>query len=223
MSDKTDGHEEDKDSTTKSEPVTNNDERVAQLEKQVKSLESSKAGLSGHATTLKKKYDELVKVNGTLSEQVAALETDSEAKISTLQQEFEAMKLEHEQLTGEHTSLKRRSELGVKIRTEFPQLAGLYDEGLLRVDDMEEEQLAEYLKKYAEKVSTIKELGIEEIRSGSTPPAPSSSTPAVVSLDEAQDNIQKALTQHGINSEEYKEQYQTYVDAVMLMGKKENK
>lgn len=168
-------------------------------------------GVQGHANRLKRQLDELNAKNASLAEQLAERETTLTAQVEQLTTQLRDFQSQFEQASAKANKLERQQELGRHIRTQHPELAGLYDEGLLLgVESLEGEELDGYLTRYAEKLGAVKDTILNTTVSGSTPPPPSAPEKPAMTLTEANAAVNKAIREHGVNSPQTQEAMDVY-------------
>lgn len=170
-------------------------------------------GLKGtavkHQRRAEKLAADLAQLQAKYEEDVLTLSTERD----TFKTSAATLEKEATQKAQEAARLAKTLEIGRVIRKEYEPLADLFDRGLLRgIEEMEGDDLTNYLKEYAETLGQTADKRIKDAASGAkpTPPPPSDRKPPVTDTNEAKLALAKALREHGIQSPEYQEAMQIY-------------
>lgn len=189
---------------------------AANWQQEYTKLKAQYDGLSGFAKKEKNRADNLSTQNATLTEELESSKVQAVSQVTQLTQQLTESRALTEQLQTEVSTAERTQELSQLIRTDFPELAGLHDQGLLLgLEGLEKEALTEHLGKLK---STIVDSATERQKdrdSGSVPPSPGGAqSPPTMTLADAQTKLEEATTVFGFNSPEYLEAYNNYMVAV---------
>lgn len=165
---------------------------------------------------LKVKFDQLAAELKRTQEQFAGAEVEWTSKYNSITQEATQHKTAAEQALAEAASLKAKQAVGKEIRSKYPTLASLYDEGyLLGVESMDEAARAEYLNAYSQRLGLLHEANVKDGVKGSVPPPPSADRKeGVPDRRAALKHLESVSAKHGINSPEYAQAMEEYMNTV---------
>lgn len=165
-------------------------------------------------------------LNGTVVKQKNKI-AELQSKIDDLNERYEGLNVDHKELKKQHDAktkeatdaasenvkLKRQIDVGKTIRLQYKPLADLYDEGLLRIDDLEGDALKEYLTKYAERLGQAARAANDEGSAGSPPPPPAGGNTPNRTLADIRKDLNTA-TAKGVQSPEYRQFFKEYQEAL---------
>lgn len=180
-------------------------------------------GLQGYAKTLQNQVQEFTSKLDTVQGEKQALVAEYEQQTRQLQSEFTSLKSQfddiapkYEQLNQEYTGLKRKTEVGDLIQTEYPELAGLWRKGLIDIGSREGDDLQSYLGTYAEELGKMQDNSFKKDLEGTTPSNQTTGdkSPAKTSVNDLRQNMSKLLQEKGVHSNEYKEAFDLYIQAL---------
>lgn len=169
-------------------------------------------GLQGAFKQLQTQHQELKVHFVDLSTQHESATSEAQVEIDRLSTELQTAQSQVEQLTGRNQTLEKQAEVRRHIASKYPDLAGLYDKGLLLgVDDLEGDALDEHLGRFQEEFGSMQQRDMEDHVAGSTP-APqggNEQTPAKTA-DEMYDQLMGMPP----GTEEYNKLFQQYTQAL---------
>ena len=148
------------------------------------------------------------KFNGLSNEHEAAI-ADRDARIQDLEKQVQSLTSQTQELTGTKEKLEKHQAIGKKVRTEFPELSELFEEGLLRTEGLDGDDLEQYLSSLAEKLRGQLGNAVRQTLRGAVPPRPAGQR-ASQSVDELFD----ALYRLSPESPDYQKVLQEYEQAV---------
>jgi hypothetical protein len=162
-------------------------------------------GLQGYA---KQQRTDAEKFKMLYSDAVAAQESEvaeKNARIEELEKRVAELEANNTALSSERDKLHKGREVSKKIRQDHPDLLELYEDGLLRVDDMEGEELDGYLQNLASKLAGKVGTALRDTLRGAAPPRPSGSKASKTSAEIAEELFNLAP-----GSENYEQLYAAY-------------
>lgn len=175
-------------------------------------------GAQGFGAAQKQRADELEKkLQATIADyeaKLVSLVAERDTHQTTAQQHAQRLS----EIEANYKLALRQIEVGRTIRQKFPDLADLYDEGLMiGVESLEGDALNEYLQKFAGKLGARQQADLERALEGATPQqtAGNDRGTATTTLNDLRRDLQKAYTEHGPNSKQYQDAYNAYHEAVM--------
>lgn len=101
---------------------------------------------------------------------------DKDTRIEELEHQVAGLEGEKNTLTTERNTLSKKQEIAKTIRQKHPDLLDLYEDGLLRVDDLEGQALDEYLENLSSKLDGKASTALRNTLRGAAPPRPSGRT-----------------------------------------------
>ncbi len=166
-------------------------------------------GLQGYARQQRAAaVDWQAKFNNLSGDHEAAV-ADRDARIQELEKQVAELTSKTNDLTQVKTRLEKQNEIGRKVRTEFPVLYDLFEEGLLRTDGLEGEELDTYLANLSEKLHGQVGSAVKQTLRGTTPPRPSGQR-----ASQSADEIMEVLMGLSPESPEYKVKLTEYEQAL---------
>lgn len=201
---------------------TRPEDTVEYWKAQAQSWQSKYNGLQGHATTTKRKLDELTLAQANGAQEYEAQLTALTTERDTYKADLEAHRQSVEALTAKSAKLERHMELGRTIRGQFPSLAELFDEGLLLgVDGLEGDDLANHLTSLSQKFEKVADDRVRGITAGATPPPPGQQQQqAGMTREEVFAKMTTLLNEKGPNDPEYKAAFAQYTQMLIAGDQK---
>ncbi len=179
-------------------------------------------GANGTAIKLQRERETLLGERETLKGKVADVETQLGAIQQTTAEQTAQLKKDLEAAQGQAKAAERVSNVRATVLKDYAELGKLYDEDDFKLfaTKFTDEELKPYLDKQKAKFGTVITDTTADRNSGSlpNPPPASERTPGAVNLQQATDNLEKAMAK-GFNSPEYKAAYQQHLAAVMASSK----
>ena len=173
-------------------------------------LKASYDGLKGHATQMKTERDKLVLQLNDAQQTIESQKLDFEAQLATLTKTSTEAASTIEALQGKVGKFEREESLRATIRESHPDLLSDYEDGLLRLDNLEGDAITDYLTRYAERMSAVQTDAIKGTIKGATPPAPRGSDSAAKTPEELRQEVMKAAP----GSDEYRTAWASYKQAL---------
>lgn len=181
-------------------------------------------GANGTAIKLQRERESLLGERETLRSTTADLESKLGAVQQTAAEQAAQLKKDLEAAQKEASAAKRVSDVRATVAKDYAELAKLYDEDDFKLfaTKFTDDELKPYLDKQNAKFGKVKEDTTADRNLGSlpNPPPASERTPGAVDLQQATDNLEKALGQYGIRSPEYAKAREQHLAAVMASSSK---
>lgn len=166
-------------------------------------------GLKGYATQQRADADRYKKLYSEAIADQEAASADKDARIEELEARVAELQGERDALSHERDTLSKKQNIAKTIRQKHPDLLELYEEGLLRVDDLDDEALDQYLENLANKLDGKVGTALRDTLRGAAPRRPSGQTANKTAAELMDD-----LMQLDPRSEEYQKVFEAYDKAL---------
>jgi len=128
-------------------------------------------GLQGSYQTLKSKYDSSTDSVLTLQTELETLKQDStstQSKLSQIEEQLNAEKMQAEKLATELEGAKKKNDISKKVLADYPELSKFWAEDLIPVADDVDEQV-KIFEKFKSNLTSKVDAEIDEKVKGSSP------------------------------------------------------